>query len=162
MLVFVVETALRYAWHSLLIGWETAGDRHGEFEALDNNRLKKVIRRLKRETKILLRAKYKEYQKLMKEKGFDPMNMNNENNGKHRRKKSKFRKKSDNLFQFDASPIEKQLSIAIARHKSVIVGDFFVATCWRLHFCICTVVMSLVATYQIETVMCIKGYILFM
>ena len=64
ILLFVVETGLRYSWHALSIGWKLGCDHNGDFEALDATILKKVIRKLKRETRGLLRAKAKEYDRL--------------------------------------------------------------------------------------------------
>lgn len=159
----MVETGLRYSWHALLIGWKVGCDHSGDFEALDSTRLKKVIRKLKRETRGLLRAKAKEYERLHRrsKRAFDKIDRiatNSQTPGSLEiipgAETPNITAETDisDLFKFDSTAIQKKLAKAVKKHKSVIVGDFFVATCWRLQFVCCTFLMSIFATYEIGQV----------
>ena len=221
ILLFVVETALRYSWHALLIGWNMASDKNGNVEALDKKGIKKVIKKLKRETKYLLRRQAKEYSKIKRKTaillknekkkdsetselreetppngkkkdtldvGKDVLQMtriesasidytgpsaggagNDSSGGISRQETGQSTKEEEkkmddeihatlidadvaHLFEFDSSEIERKLKHAIRKHRSVIVGDFFIGTCWRLQVVFSTVIMAMVATYLLDSV----------
>ena len=210
ILIFVVETALRYSWHALLIGWNMGSDKNGDIEALDGVRLKRVIKKLKRETRYLLRKQAREYSKI-KRKTAKYLRGNQRHaqsvasiseakslydSGKETKeaKETKDTKgvESDGgtttdgetkdgtltkttsvsslqeeeedadttlrnhglarLLEFKGEGIKKELKKAIRKHRAVIVGDFFIGTCWRLQVAFATVVMAMVATYWLDSV----------
>ena len=46
--------------------------------------------------------------------------------------------------------IEEKCNEAIENYRGVIVGDFFVSTCWRLHLASATLLMALIAAYETD------------
>ena len=51
------------------------------------------------------------------------------------------------LFTFDPSEIKEKLQESIHMHQAVILGDFFVGTCWRLQTVTCVLSMSVLGAY---------------
>lgn len=186
-------------------------DKNGDVEALDSARLKRVIKKLKRETKHLLRKQAKEYSKIKRKTAVMLRSKHTQSVGSTSEAKviiDETKGKPDgntstgdesdgeqnkdgtpgataltsmnsmssledeeidttlinsdlaHLFEFDASEIERKLKKAIRKHRSVIVGDFFIGTCWRLQVCFATVVMAMVATYWLDSV-CAINFIYF-
>ena len=170
-LIFVVETCLRYSWHALLVGWHMGSDKNGDIEALDSKRLKKAIKKLQSETKKMLRKQaklYSRYQResmqIIKQESFDRLKSKSDNSASKENSgnetgvngstaalnespNSNENGSFEDLFEFDASKVEAQLKKAIRKHQAVIVGDFFVGTCWRLQYATCTITMACAAAY---------------
>ena len=57
------------------------------------------------------------------------------------------RKGFENEFKINTGLIDEKLKEAITTHKSCIVGDFFIGTCWRLQVVTCTTVITSIAAY---------------
>ena len=206
-LVFVLQTCLLYSWHALLIGWNMGSDKNGDMEALDSKRLRKAIKKLKSETKRLLRQKARNVARLRREsmgalrrqsmernstnagtEEFDSdqgekQNKQNENidvladeagipsDAPDMNKMSSTddakamvggdvdeETKFEDLFKFDASEIEFKLKRAIRKHQSVIVGDFFIGTCWRLQVVTATITMAVGSAFVRDVCLSLAFY----
>ena len=155
MLFLVFLTLLRrYCLQALYFSFKFGSDINGNFESKTNSELKallwKLFKQKEKETQF-----YKHINENENENENDNVHDNKENNQENKEtatEKEKEKEKETENVGMSVEKMQEYIGSVLDAHKSVIVGDFFVATCWRWHIFVITFIFSFMASISIDSV----------